>query len=259
LITFQSIAINTRSKFLNHNNLLMQSSFFLRRLFVVALLVCLASQTNDMSFIKQVNAGNIRSSYLLPSCSQGDTISAYVIQNGGQNAFSVQLWAPAITYPSGSPEQTASLSGSVNYNSSPVRKSGQYTLQILPSNPGAPGFAYNIRIEINNYTVGTYTDVARYDRIFAYYHQTMGNYQAIVTTPPGMASSYSLSVYGPFQTLQISGGTQVPTTVNQGAVTYKSVGGEFFYLVVHFNDNYIGSNENVNIKYQTDLYACPYN
>lgn len=84
-------------------------------------------------------------------------------------------------------------------------------------------FAFNIRIQINNVTVGAYTDVARYGRIYILFHRSMGNYKINVNTPANLASSFSVSIFGPFSNVQVSGGQQIGT--NQGnCLSYSSKG-----------------------------------
>lgn len=225
---------------------------------LLALLFTLTLQGTNFVYNKLASASNMRSAYLIPLCVAGDVIQVQVIQNGGSNAFILQLWRPSTDYPNGSPEQSASLSGSASFNSTPVSKTGPYTVQILPASPSSPTFAFNIRIRVNNITVGTYTDVARYDRIFAFYQATMGTYQVSVVAPAAVSSNYVITVYGPFTDLQISGGSSVGNLISSSSsVTYSSNGNEYFYVSVHLDDDYYKSNKYINIQYTSDLYACP--
>lgn len=232
----------------------------LARLLLAASLLLLTLQSSSINYIKPASAPNMRSSFQIPSLSAGSIVSAYINQNGAKNPFTVLLWNAWQTYPSSAPEQTASLSGSANYTSSPLRNSGAYRLEILPSTAGGNAFPFSIRIEANNITVGSYSDVARYGRIFPYYHQAMGTYTASVSVQQATANAtLTLKVFGPFTTLQVSGGSVVSSSSNSGSsVTYSSSGSQYYYLLVQASDALMLSNQNINIKYTTDLYACPY-
>lgn len=227
-------------------------------LLLLALTLTLTLQSTNYVYNKLASPNNMRSAYVIPSCMAGDVIQVQVIQNGGSNAFVLQLWKPATAYPKDSPEQTANLKGTASFNSTPLSKTGAYTLQILPASPSAPTFAFNIRIQVNNITVGTFTDVARHDRIFTLYQGTMGTYQVSVVAPAPVSSSYSITVYGPFSDLQVSGGSSVGNLIpSSSTVTYSSNGNEYFYVAIRLNDDYYKSNKNINIQYTTDLFACP--
>lgn len=225
---------------------------------LLALLLTLTLQSTNFVYNKLGSPSNMRSSYVIPSCMAGDVIQVQVIQNSGSNPFLLQLWKPSTAYPKDSPEQTASLTGTASFNSTPVSSTGAYTLQILPASSSAPTFAFNIRIQVNNITVGTFTDIARYDRIFTIYQSTMGTYQVSVVAPASVSSSYTITVYGPFTDLQVSGGSAVSNLISSSSsFTYSSNGNEYFYVAIHLNDDYYKSNKNINIQYTTDLFACP--
>jgi hypothetical protein len=260
LIIFQSFAINSRSKFYIIIIIPMPRPNLLAQLLVVAFLVLLTLQSNSVNYIKSASAPNMRSSFQVPTVSAGSIISVYINQNGAKNSFTLLLWNAWQSYPGSSPEQSAALSGSVNYTSSPLRNSGGYRIEILPSTVGGSSFPFSIRIQVDNITVGSYSDVARYDRIFPYYHQGMGTYTVSASVQLASANStITLKVYGPFKALQVTGGNLVSASSNSGSsVTYSSTGGQYYYLVVHVSDALMLSNQMINVKYMTDVFACPY-
>lgn len=99
-------------------------------------------------------------------------------------------------------------------------------------------------------TVGSYADVARYDRMFVFYHQSMGVYNVEVSTPSALSSSFTLSLFGPNTKADASGGKPVAAIASSSkSITYSSKGGEYFYLIVHLNDSYVKSNKLISVKY----------
>lgn len=150
----------------------------------------------SISYVRSASSPNMRSSFQLPSLSAGSIITAYINQNEGNSAFSVQLWNSFDTFPSDSSLQSVQLSGSATYTSRPLAKSGTYRLEILPS---STPFPFTIRIQANNITIGSYSDVARYDRIFPIFNSGMGRYTVSASVQrPGPNATFSLSVFGPF-------------------------------------------------------------
>lgn len=118
----------------------------LPRVLLLSAIILLTLQSNAISYIKSAASPNQRSAFQIPSVSASSIVSAYVNQHGANNPFKVLLWLAWQTSPNGSPEQTASLSGSVNYTSAPVKVSGAYRLEIVPSTLGASPFPFSVRI-----------------------------------------------------------------------------------------------------------------
>jgi hypothetical protein len=234
----------------------MPPSNVLRCLLVISALILLTLQ-GSISYVKSASSPNMRSSFQLPSLSAGSIITAYINQNGGNSAFSVQLWNSFDTFPSDSSLQSAQLSGSATYTSQPLAKSGTFRLEILPA---STPFPFAIRIQANNITVGSYSDVARYDRIFPIFNSGMGRYTVSASAQrPGPNATLSLSVFGPFQSLRISGGSPIASSSNgSSSITYSSSGSQYFYVVVKASPELQLSNQFITVKYQTDLYECPY-
>lgn len=173
-------------------NLLRLASLF-------SLLLVLAIQGNTITYTKSPAPSNMRASFQLSTVSYGSIVSAYINQKGGNNPFNVLLWAGMKGYPNGSPEQTTTLTGSATYTSAPLKNTGSYRLEIVPATPSGKAFPFSIRITADNITVGTFSDVARYDRIFPYYHATMGAYSASASMQrSGNGLGLTLTVYGPF-------------------------------------------------------------
>jgi hypothetical protein len=218
---------------------------------LVSSLLLLTLQTTTISYIKSSSSTNMRSSFMIPPASAGSIVTAYINQNGAANSFNALLWTAWQTYPSGSPEQTATLTGSTNYTSSPLGISGAYRLEIVPSSTSGSPFPFSITIQVNNITIGSYSDVARYDRIFTYFHQSMGSYQVSASTLSSKDNSnLTLTVYGPFSTLQVSGGSQVATSIGSACSTsYSSSGNQYYYLVVHASDALLLKNQPITIKF----------
>ena len=179
-------------------------------------LLCLSA--NDMTFNKIANAANIRSSIQLTYASAGSIVSGIISQTGGtSNDCTILLWAPYTSYPNDSPEQEFSMQGSGTFYSTPLKISGNYRIEILPLSEKNQ-FPFNMNIQIDNVTVAKYVDSARYDRVFAIYHFTNGNYQASVIAPSIFATSVSVQVYGPFQTLQVSGGSLASSSLSNNGI-----------------------------------------
>lgn len=208
-------------------------------IFTFALLLSLAAAGNVV-YVKSVSSPNMRSSFQIPSSPAGGIITAYINQNGGSSIFTVVLWNSWQTYPTGTPEDTATLKGSSTYTSPALKLSGAYRIEVLPS---SSSFAFSIQIQVNNITVGTYADVARYDRIFAYYHSSMGTYQVTVNGQSAKAKTdLSVKVFGPFSSLTISGGSQVAGGPAGTTLSYTSNGNQYYYIVIRASDSLMKTN-----------------
>jgi hypothetical protein len=231
----------------------------LLRLALLSLLLVLSLQRNTITYTKSPAAANMRASFQLSALSSGSIVTAYVNQQGGNNPFNVLLWPGTKAYPNGSPEQTTTLTGSSSYTSAPLKSTGPYRLEIVPATPSGRAFPFSIRIMVDNITVGTFSDVARYDRIFPYYHATMGTYSVSASMQrSGNGFGLTLTVYGPFSTLQVSGGSVVGSTGSSGGtVSYNSDGNQYYYAVVRANDVLMLTNQQISVRVNTDLYACP--
>lgn len=227
---------------------------------LISLLFLLSHQTNTITYTKSAAATNMRASFQISAIPFGSIITAYINQNGANNAFNVLLWPAQQAYPFGSPEQTTTLTGSATFNSAPVKATASYRMEIVPATPSASPFPFSIRIVTNNVTVGSFSDVARYDRIFPFYHATMGSYSVSASIQrPGKDFGLTVTVYGPFSSLKVSGGSVVGSSgPSGGTVSYNSNGNQYYYAVVHANDVLMQSNQQVSVKVSTDLYGCPY-
>ena len=133
-------------------------------------------------------------------------------------------------------------------------------LEVVSATLSGNPFPFEIRIQVDNTTVGTFSDVARYDRIFPIYIANMGSYSANASMQlPGNGLELTLTVYGPFQTLQVSGGSVVGSTGSSGgSVSYNSNGNQYYYAVLYANDALMLSNQMISARVTSDLYACPY-
>jgi hypothetical protein len=231
----------------------------LRLVLLFSLLFLLSHQTNTVSYTKSAAAANMRASFQISALPSGSIITAYINQNTANNAFNVLLWCGLQAYPTASPEQTTTLTGSATYNSAPVKNTASYRMEIVPATPSGNPFPFSVRIVANNITVGSFSDVARYDRIFPYYHATMGSYAVSASLQrPGNGFGLTLTVYGPFTSLQVSGGSVVGSSgPSGGTVSYNSNGNQYYYAVIHANDFLMVSNQQVSVRVNTDLFRCP--
>jgi hypothetical protein len=79
----------------------------------------------------------------------------------------------------------------------------------------------------------------------------------------GSLGDVAFDIYGPFNNLNVSGGTAVALKVNQGShnalIFYKVTGPSYYYIVVKPNfSTYTASNSLISVRYKTDIYQCPY-
>lgn len=113
-----------------------------------------------------------------------------------------------------------------------------WRLVVTPQFPSTPQFPFNININANNQTIGKYTDIARYNRVFILYHNSAGSNTVTLTLPSSLVGKATLSVYGPFQTLAVSGGPSQTITTQSMITTikYKTSGSEYFYIQLDQTD-----------------------
>jgi hypothetical protein len=219
------------------------------------ILVC----TANFAYYKSASDSNTRSSFMLPNLDTGTVITAIIDLQGAGFSYKVELWQPQ-TSPPNSPFQTASLSGTAKYASNPLSIPGSWRIVVTPSSLSDPQFLFTINIFANNQTIGRFIDVARYYRFFTIFHTAAGTHNVTLTVPSDMATEVSLSVYGPFQSLTAAGGNQLtsssqtPTTV----LTYTTAARQYYYIQVVQSAKLTLSGNSINVKYDTDMYQCPY-
>jgi len=70
----------------------------------------------------------------------------------------------------------------------------------------SPRFRFNVVTQINNVTVGSFTDIARSSKIFTLYHNMAGTYKISMTVPEQYSSEVNLHFYGPFDSIHFTDG-----------------------------------------------------
>jgi hypothetical protein len=193
-------------------------------------LVC----TSSLTYYKSAGDQYTRSSFTLPYLGATTVITAIINLQGAGFSYNVELWQP-LTYPPNSPAQATVLTGSGFYTSSPLTVPGSWRLVITPASLSDPMFFFTINIYANNQTIGNYADVGRYNRYLAIFHNAAGDHNVTLILPSSMIGMATLNLYGPFQTLSVSGGVQQTNSNSESTTTtisYTTTGRQFYYIEV---------------------------
>lgn len=141
------------------------------------------------------------------------------------NSYTIGLWRPGENYPIFEPFQIFQHAGSYIFTSQPLDKPGDWRVELLPQSLEANRFKFNILMKVDNRTVGSFTDVSRYQKVFIFYHRTSGFYNATLSVPANFQSSSSFQLCGPQQLLSFNEGNCISSGsgVDQ-TITYHSNG-----------------------------------
>lgn len=231
------------------------STFPLRILLCASLLLLTA--TLDINYYKSANAAFTRSSFQVAYSQNGAVVDAIITQPNSNNPFTAALWRPGQSAPNSEPYQIISQSGNVMVTFNPLDQAGEWRLEILPTDP-ATHFRFNVVIRVDNRTVGSFSDVARYQRIFTLYHRTAGSYSVSLNLPNGDTGTI-LSLFGPFSGISVNGGEQLQGDMSPNQVIeYRTSGKEYYYVQVEVSAELMQIGQFINLKYKTDQFECPY-
>lgn len=233
----------------------------LLRAILISNLLILYATAITVQYKNYASTPNYYSSFDLGYVSSGTNITIIVNPKEVSSSYNILLWRPQTQDPQQSPFQKAgSFVGAKAFTTNMVDISGNWRVEILPTDDD---FLFGLQVTVNNQIIKKSYGVASYGRIFAIYYGSSGSYTASLGIGSGSLSDIAFDVYGPFNSLTVSGGTAVGLKVNQGSynalIFYQVAGPSYYYIVVKPNfSTYSPSSSLINIRYSTDIYQCPY-
>ena len=148
--------------------------------------------------------------------------------------------------------------GTLAFGCKATDTSGTWRVEVLPN---ADDFVFQIRFAVNNNTLGNFYGIASYGRVFAVYYGSAAFYTAQLSMSSGSLNDIKFALYGPFNSLTVSGGNPtLPISVGlmQSSISFWASSNSYYYIVVKPKATIYAQASLIRLIYSTDIYACPY-
>lgn len=222
-------------------------------------LLMLCAQGTTINWYKNVTTPNFRSSFQIQYASAGSIISVIVNPSSPAVSYDVYFYRPGFQQPQAQPEQTLGpFTGAQIVNSTNLTFSGSWRIEILPR---TSSFLFTVEFKVDGNSVGKFSGVASYQRIFVINCAAMGEYVMTLSLSSSTIADLTAVLYGPFTTPTYSGGSQIGTYFTKNSydksITFNATGNSYFYLAIDGTKLFVSS-PLLRLTFQSDTFQCPF-